>query len=173
MSDPGATRSGESPVAEGQPAREGPNIEAVVGRFHAALENRDVEGALTLFAEDAVWTLSPGDFYGKEGVRKVLEWDARLSSIDRTRPAGIGLVVIDDLAIEEATVEEEYDGIRYEYACVRIFEFDDDRRIRRLRDYYDKLAIEQQVAARYPGLKGWIFRRIINMIVAEGEKGLR
>jgi hypothetical protein len=103
----------------------------------------------------------------------VLEWAARPSPIDRTRPAGIGLVVIDNLAIEEATVEEEYEGIRYEYPCVRIFELDDDHRIRRLRDYYDKPAIEQQVAARYPGLKGWIFRRIINMIVAQGEKGLR
>jgi ketosteroid isomerase-like protein len=173
MSDLGATRAGDSPAADGQPATEGLNIEAIVGTFHAALENRDVEGALALFADDAVWTLSPGDFSGKEGVRKVLEWDARLSPIDRTRQAGIGLVVLDGLAIEEAMVEEEYEGIRYEYPCVRIFEFDDAHRIRRLRDYYDKLAIEQQVAARYPGLKGWFFRRVINVIVAQGEKGLR
>lgn len=52
-------------------------------------------------------TVVPGDFTGK-GDREVLEWDVRLSPINRTRPAGIGLVVVDGVAIEEA-----FEGIRY------------------------------------------------------------
>jgi hypothetical protein len=27
------------------------------------------------------------------------------------------------------------------------------------------------VASQYPGVKGWFFRRIINLMVAQGEKG--
>jgi ketosteroid isomerase-like protein len=169
MTDPRPT----SAAATRAGAMDAPLIEQLVTRFHRALEERDVEGALRLFADDAVWTLSAGDFSGREGIRRVLEWDVALSPIDRTRPTGLGLVVVDRVAIQEATIEEEYDGIRYEYPCVRIFEFDETHRIHRLRDYDDKLAIEQDVAARYPGLKGWFFRRIIGMIVREGEKGLR
>ena len=30
----------------------------------------------------------------------------------------------------------------------------------------------QRVAAKAPGIKGWIFRKLINFLVARGKKGL-
>ncbi|HXZ76567.1 MAG TPA: hypothetical protein VEH31_37635 [Streptosporangiaceae bacterium] len=44
--------------------------------------------------------------------------------------------------------------------------------IRRERSYYDKLGLEQRVAAKAPGMKGWAFRELINFMVAQGQKGL-
>jgi hypothetical protein len=41
-----------------------------------------------------------------------------------------------------------------------------------MRSYYDKLGLEQRVAAKAPGVRGWIFRNLINFMVAHGEKGL-
>ena len=66
-----------------------------------------------------------------------------------------------------------YEGRPYEYPLVRVFEIGDDGKIRRLRVYFDKLGIEQHVARQYPGIGGWIFKRLINFVVAQGEKGLR
>jgi len=50
--------------------------------------------------------------------------------------------------------------------------FNDDGKIQRMRSYYDKLGLEQRVAAKAPGIKGWVFRKLINFMVAQGQKGL-
>jgi hypothetical protein len=42
----------------------------------------------------------------------------------------------------------------------------------RIRSYYDKLGLEQRVAAKTPGIKGWVFRKLINFMAAQGQKGL-
>ncbi len=55
---------------------------------------------------------------------------------------------------------------------MRLFEIGDDGKIRRLRVYLDRLGMEQRVAAQYPGIMGWFFRKLINFLVAQGEKGL-
>jgi hypothetical protein len=47
---------------------------------------------LALFADDAEFTLAPGTFRGKEEIRKVLEWDVRLSPTASVREAGIGVL---------------------------------------------------------------------------------
>jgi hypothetical protein len=41
-----------------------------------------------------------------------------------------------------------------------------------MRSCYDKLGLEQRVAAKAPGIKGWVFRKLINFLVAQGKKGL-
>ena len=148
------------------------STEEIVERFRRAYDERDVEGALGLLADDAVWVVAPGAFKGKEGVRRVLEWDARLSPTARTRPSGIGLLVKDDVAVNETVIEETFEGVRCEYPCLTVFELDEDRKIRRMRSYYEKLGIMQQIAMRYPGIKGWLFRKLVNLVVAQGEKGL-
>ncbi len=64
-------------------------------------------------------------------------------------------------------------GRAYEYPLVRVFEIGDDSKIGRLRVCFDKLGIGQHVARQYPGIGGWIFRKLINFVVGQGEKGLR
>ena len=138
-----------------------------------AFAQRDVEKALEFFSDDAEMTEPPGTFKGKEGVRQLLEWDVRLSPVAKSRPSGIGLLIQGNVAVEEEILEQTYEGRPYEYPLVRVFETDDDGKIRRLRVYFDRLGIEQQVARQYPGVGGWIFRKLINFVVAQGEKGLR
>lgn len=108
-----------------------------------------------------------------EGVQQFSEWDVLLSPVAKSRPLGIGLLVKDDIAVEEEVLEQTYEGRPYEYPLVRVFEIGDGEKIRRLRVCFDKLGIEQQVAMQYPGVRGWLFKRMINFIVAQGEKGLR
>jgi ketosteroid isomerase-like protein len=138
-----------------------------------AFAPRDVEKALEFFSDDAEMTEPPGTFTGKDGVRRLLEWDVRLSPVAKSRPSGIGLLAQGNVAVEEEILEQTYEGRPYEYPLVRVFEIGDDGKIRRLRVYFDRLGIEQQVARQYPGIRGWIFRRLINFVIAQGEKGLR
>ncbi|CCW11310.1 hypothetical protein [Rhodococcus sp. DMU1] len=55
---------------------------------------------------------------------------------------------------------------------VTVYEFDGSARIHRLRSYYDKLAIEEQIAASLPGIKGWLLRKVTRVLLAQGRKGL-
>jgi ketosteroid isomerase-like protein len=49
-----------------------PGIEDVVKELDRALEKRDVQAVLEFFA-DAEWTLAPGTFSGKDGIRRYLQ----------------------------------------------------------------------------------------------------
>ena len=147
-------------------------IEDVVEEFDRALEKRDVQAALEFFADDAEWTLAPGTFSGKDGIRRYLEWDMRTSPKATYRLAGIGVLAVGNVAVRETVVEQVWEGISYDYPALTVIEFSDDRKIQRIRSYYDKLGLEQRVAAKAPGIKGWVFRKLIDFMVAQGRKGL-
>jgi ketosteroid isomerase-like protein len=147
-------------------------IEDLVEEFDRVLEKRDVQAALEFFADDAEWTLAPGTFSGKDGIRRYLEWDMRTSPKAAYRITGIGVLTVANVAVREAMVEQVWEGISYEYPALTVIEFDDEGKIRRVRSYYDKLGLEQRVAAKAPGMKGWAFRKLINFMVAQGQKGL-
>lgn len=102
----------------------------------------------------------------------VLEWDVRLSPTASVRDTGRGVVVSGRTAVSERVVSLTAKGIPYEEPAATVFEFDDQGRIVRLRSYYDKLALMHQIASRYPGFKGWVFRRLTGYLVALGSKGL-
>ncbi len=144
----------------------------VVEEFDRALEKRDVQAALGFFADDAEWTLAPGTFSGKGGIRRYLEWDMRTSPKATYRLTGIGVLTAGDVAVREAEVEQVWEGISYAYPALTVIEFNSDRKIQRIRSYYDKLGLEQRVAAKAPGIRGWVLRKLINFMVAQGQKGL-
>ena len=151
----------------------GRGVEEIVERYRDAFDRRDVEAALELFADDAVLVWAPKRaFVGKAGVRQALEWDVSLSPTARTQLSGVGVLVKGDTAVVESVVHESADGIAYECPVLTVFELGEDRKIRRLRAYYDKLGIMQEVGSKYPGIKGWVLKRVINLLVAQGEKGL-
>ncbi len=147
-------------------------VARVVERWRDAYERRDVEGALELVADDAVWVLAPGAFTGRPEIRRVLEWDVALSPTLRGRLSGIGILVKGNVAVMERLAEASAEGIPYQYPIVTIFELGDDTKIRRIRSYYDKLAIMQQVGNKYPGIKGWVLKKLTNFLVGLGKKGL-
>ncbi len=67
---------------------------------------------------------------------------------------------------------QTYRGIVYRAPVVTVYEFDGSARIHRLRSYYDKLAIEEQIAASLPGIKGWLLRKVTRVLLAQGRTGL-
>lgn len=149
------------------------DVEEVVERYRDAFDRRDVEAAIELFADDASLAWAPRRaFTGKAGVRQALEWDVSLSPSARTELSGIGVLVRGNVAVMEGVVHESAEGIDYACPVVTVFELGDDHRIRSLRAYYDKLGILHDVAGAYPGAKGWLLRKLVNFLVAQGEKGL-
>lgn len=61
--------------------------------YRSAYEARDVDGMLALFADDAEVVAAPGTFRGKAALRKLFEWDVRMSPTATVRDAGLGVLV--------------------------------------------------------------------------------
>lgn len=117
-------------------------------------------------------TLAPGTFRGGDVIRKVLEWDARLSPAAKVRSVGAGVVVSGRTVVSERAISLTYEGIPYEEEALTVYELDEDGAIRRMRSYYDELALEHQIALRMPGVKGWLFKQMTGFLVSSGAKGL-
>jgi ketosteroid isomerase-like protein len=147
-------------------------VRDVLERFRDAYDRRDVDGAVELFADDAVLVFAPRTFNGKDEIRHGLEWDAQLSPTSRTRLSGIEVLAKGNVAVAEGVVQQTADGIGYESRVVTVVELGDDHKIRRMSSYYDRLAIMQQVAAKSSGLKGEASKRLVNLLVSQAEKGL-
>jgi ketosteroid isomerase-like protein len=169
-----ASLSGTVVGSEAPPAS--PSDEAMVLRtveeYRDAYQARDIDRMLASFADDAELTLAPGTFRGKDAIRRVLEWDARLSPTASVRDVGVGVVVSGRKAVWERAISLTYEGIPYEEEATLVLELDDAGRIVRFRSYYDKLDVMERIAAGYPGLQGRIFRALIGYLVAQGRKGL-
>jgi ketosteroid isomerase-like protein len=148
-------------------------VRDVLERFRDAYDRRDVDGAVELFADDAVLVFAPRTFNGKDEIRHGLEWDAKLSPTSRTRLSGIEVLAKGNVAVAEGVVQQTADGIGYECPVVTVIELGDDHKIRRMSSYYDRLAIMQQVAAKSSGLRGEASKRLVNLLVSQAEQGLK
>lgn len=171
-----ATASVSAPVVESAAPPLAEPDEATVLRtiaeYRDAYQARDIDRMLSLFADDAELTLAPGTFRGKDEIRRVLEWDARLSPTASVRDAGVGVVVSGRKAVSERVITLTYDGIPYEEEAASVYELDEAGKIVRIRSYYDKLGLMERIASDYPGLQGRIFRALVGYLVAQGRKGL-
>ena len=74
-----------------------------------------MQAVLEFFADDAEWTLAPGTFSGKDGIRRYLEWDMRTSPEATYRLTGIGVLTAGNVAVRETVVEQ---GV-LQRGCVR------------------------------------------------------
>ncbi len=140
--------------------------------FRSASEDRDVERMLALFADDASATMAPGTFRGKAAIRKLFEWEVRLSPAVTNKETGLGMVAVGRSVVWERQVSETTEGVPYTTDAVTILEFDDAGLIRRYRSYYDKLAVMEQIASGMPGVYGWFARALTRYLLAQGRKGL-
>ena len=147
-------------------------VKEIVSRFQIAYDARDIDTLVELFAENGDWRLAPGMFTGRAAIRRMLEWDARLSPSSSCRESGVGVIVHGNVAVSERVIEQSYEGIPCTYPAVTVFELNEAGKIEHLRSYYEKLSILRQFASRYPGVKGWFFRKIIEFVVAQSDKGL-
>ena len=145
----------------------------IVERFAKAYEARDVDAVLEMFADDGDWRVGPGTFTGKEAVRRLVEWDVSLSPALTSTLEGVGIVAKGNVAFREHRIEQLIEGVPTAYPVMSVYELNEAGKIQHLRSYCEKLGLMQQVANKLPGVKGWFFKKTINMIVAQGEKGLK
>ena len=148
-------------------------VEQIVSRFGEAYDARDIDAVVELFSEDGDWRVGPGTFTGKDAVRRLLEWDVGLSPTLTSQEEGVGIVAKGNVVFREHRIEQTAEGIPVSYPILSVFEVNEAGKIRHVRSYYDKLGIMHDVASKYPGVKGWFFRKMVNMLVAQGEKGLK
>ncbi len=90
-------------------------VRELVGQYHDTYERRDKRAVADLFAGDAVISLAPGTSRGREGIRRVIDWDWKATPTIRFRPMGIDILVSGNVAVCEVMVEASYAGVRYEY----------------------------------------------------------
>lgn len=140
-------------------------IESIMRDFVKAFTKRDVEKAVSFFAEDAVWTTPEGTFKGKEELKRYLTWLAQSTPDLTVTDSGIGIMVQGNKGVYEHIFAGTTEGMRGEMLVMCVYEFSDEK-IQHARSVYDRLSLAKQVA------KGWFAKRIVNSIVKRAEKGL-
>ena len=141
-------------------------IESVLRSWGAALETKDVEKALSLVADDAVWMNDEGTFKGKEDWKRYLTWLAKQFAEGKFKDTGIGVMVKGNKAVWQYTLEGTLNGMKFEVPGVCMYEFKNEKILQHT-TITDRLALAKQVA------KGAIQKRVVNSIVNAAEKGLR
>jgi ketosteroid isomerase-like protein len=140
-------------------------IAGIMREFVQSLVKKDVEKALSYFADDASWRTNEGTFNGKSEIRRYLTWAARTVSNPRITEAGIGLLVKGNTAVYESDQEGTYEGTKYGMRVICIHEFKGEE-FQNVRTIYDRLSMAKQAA------KGLFSKSIVNSIVNRMEKGL-
>ena len=141
-------------------------IESLMRDYIEAVVKKDVEKALSLFAEDAVYVTPEGTFKGKKELKRYLTWSAQSVPDLTVRDAGIEIVVKGNKGVYEHVLKGTIEGMKYEALAICVYEFSDEK-IQRLRSVYDRLSIGKQV------VKGWFAKRLVSSFVKRAEKGLR
>ena len=131
--------------------------------FHAALNSRDLEKALSLLADDASWIVMPGaTIYTKQDIKKYFE------KIMKTYPKFIVRdihppVVSGDMLTHEYIHEVRLqDGSEGQIPAVVVMELRNGK-ITQVRHYIDKLEAANQMA------KGAVTKRAVARIVKQVE----
>ena len=141
-------------------------IENVIRGWRAALEKKDVEKALSLVAEDAVWFTNEGTFKGKEEWRRYLTWMAPGATDVKFKDAGIGVMVKGNKAVSQYTLEgKTSDGMKFEVPGVCTYELKNEK-IQQHTTIGDRLLLAKQAA------KGTVARRLVGSMANRLEKGL-
>ena len=140
-------------------------IEGIMRDFVKAIEEQNVEKALSFLTDDADYVTPEGTFKGKEELGRYLTWGTQTTPNQKVRDTGIGIMVKGNKAVFEHIVEGTYEGTKYEALTICVYEFSNEK-IRHLRTVVDRLSIAKHVA------KGWFAKRIMNSIIVRAEKGL-
>jgi len=140
-------------------------IEGMMRDFVKAVEEKDVEKALSFLADDADYVTPEGTFKGKGELRRYLTWVIRSGPDQRIIDAGIGVMVKGEKAVYEHNVVATYKGTKYEVPTVCVYEFKGDK-IQHLRTVSDRLTVAKQVA------KGWLEKTMVNSFISRMEMGL-
>jgi uncharacterized protein (TIGR02246 family) len=135
----------------------------ILSELHLAINNRDLDKAMALFADDASWIVMPGGTcYSKDEIRKYLE--KTMKTYERFTLRDIHPPVVSG---EMATHEFMYDvkiksGPEGSVPSVVVAEFRNGR-IAQIRNYVDKLEAVKQLA------RGPVAKRIVSSVAKQAE----
>ena len=135
----------------------------VLRSIHEALNKRDVEKAVSFFADDAVSVGPEGTFKGKKEIRRYFEW--LLHTYSEFKLKETGLYVEGNVATHEYVTEGATKEGKGSAPCVVVAEIKNGK-VQRLRNYYDRLSIAKQMA------RGIVATRAVNSIINRMEEGL-
>ena len=142
-------------------------IESSIRDLVDALETKDVERALSFFADDAVWHAPEGEFKGKDEIKRYITWmtSSGRVQVQKFEDTGIGILVKGTKAVYEYMWEATMEGVSIREAGVCLYEFRDDKCVYH-RSLYDRLSGALQ------GATGFIDKRVVTAVVDRLERGL-
>ncbi len=132
--------------------------------IHEALNSRDVEKAVSFFADDATMITREGIFNGREEIKRRFAW--LLQQWSELRVTENRLILEGNRAAHEYVIEGITSEGKGRFTGVAVYAFGNGK-VQQVHDYYDRLSIAQQLA------KGWLARRTVGSITERMEKGLR
>jgi len=137
--------------------------EGAIRGIHEALNNRNVEKAVSFFADDATMVVCEGTFKGREEIKRRFTWFLqRWPGLEVTEK---GLFLEGNHAAYEYVIEGTTREDNGRFPGVAIYAFENGK-VQQVHDYYDRLPIARQLA------KGWVARRIVSSVIEQMEKGL-
>jgi uncharacterized protein (TIGR02246 family) len=140
-------------------------IKDVVRGLNQAIERKDVEKMLSLYAETATLVAPDGTFEGKEEIRRFWTWQTQ-SALEATSTETEMMTQGNKLAAEHIIAVTMANGMKWQVPITCIYEFADGK-IQLHKMSYDRLSVAKQAA------KGWLAKRLVNSIIGQMEKGLR
>jgi uncharacterized protein (TIGR02246 family) len=140
-------------------------IENIIRDFVDSLEKKDIERALSFFADDATWFTTQGTFKGKDEIKRYLAFIGNALTDLKFTYDGVGILVQGNKAVYQSTYNALYNGIKIKVGNVCTYEFSEDK-IKNHWILMDRLSLAQQAAT------GPIARKVVNSIIARTEKGL-
>jgi len=131
--------------------------------LHAAINNRDLDKAMSLFADDASWIVMPGGTcYTKDEIRKYFEKTMKTYEKFVLRDIHPPVVSGDMLTHEYIHEVRLHDGREGQIPAVVVMELRNGR-ITQVRHYLDKLEAAKQMA------KGSVARLAVASVAKEVE----
>lgn len=137
--------------------------EGAIRGIHEALNNRNVETAVSFFADDATMIVCEGTFKGRDEIKRRLTWF--LQQWSDLKVTGKELILEGNSAASEYVIEGTTREGKGRFPGAAIYAFESGK-VQQVHDYYDRLSIAHQLA------KGWVARRIVSSIIERMEKGL-
>lgn len=129
--------------------------------FHAAINNRDVDKAMSMFADDASWIVMPGaTMYNKQEIRNYLEKAMRNFPKFVVKDIHPPVVSGDMLTHEYIHEVRTRDGQEGQVPAVVVMELKNGK-ITQIRYYIDKLEAARQMAT------GFVTKRVVSSVVKQ------
>ena len=133
----------------------------IASDFHAALNNRDVDKAMSMFADDASWIVMPGaTMYNKQEIRNYLEKAMKNFPKFVVKDIHPPVVSGDMLTHEYIHEVRTRDGQEGQIPAVVVMELKSGK-ITQIRYYIDKLEAARQMAT------GFVTKRVVSSVVKQ------